>query len=233
MTSITRRCSCRWRLLLLRRGDRPTRLGRIRHVKSFTVTGKILNRPTRIHTARSKWRSTASTGASTWRAFAHGAARHHAGHHRGWQTAPCSLSPYQHPDEARSIHHCRRQARRICGRQSGTSAGRVDLPGSTGKRAGGHVMRSSPALIPRRRSCTLGFVVLVGSILALDLRVLGLGATIPIQPMAQLRCLCRVSGFCRGSAMDSLFSADAAHVCAQILHFQTKLLLMRRRWSTS
>jgi len=51
----------------------------------------------------------------------------------------------------------------------------------------GHVMRSSPALYPAVEILhILGFVVLVGSILALDLRVLGLGRAIPIQPMAQL-----------------------------------------------
>src|SRR5260221_7421092 len=48
-------------------------------------------------------------------------------------------------------------------------------------------MRSSPALYPAVEILhILGFVVLVGSILALDVRVLGLGRAIPIQPMAQL-----------------------------------------------
>src|SRR4030088_2860610 len=48
-------------------------------------------------------------------------------------------------------------------------------------------MRSSPALYPAVEILhILGFVVLVGSILALDLRLLGLGRAIPLQPMAQL-----------------------------------------------
>ena len=51
----------------------------------------------------------------------------------------------------------------------------------------GHTMRSSPALYPAIEILhIIGFVVLVGSILALDLRLLGLGRAIPIAPMAQL-----------------------------------------------
>ena len=72
----------------------------------------------------------------------------------------------------------------------------------------GHVMRSSPALYPAVEILhILGFVVLVGSILALDLRLLGLGREIPIQPMAQLLLLCRASVFCLRSAWDSCCSA--------------------------
>lgn len=45
----------------------------------------------------------------------------------------------------------------------------------------------SPALYPAPEILhILGFVVLVGSIVALDLRLLGLGRAIAIQPMAQL-----------------------------------------------
>jgi hypothetical protein len=50
----------------------------------------------------------------------------------------------------------------------------------------GHAMRSSPALYPAVEILhIIGFVVLVGSILALDLRVLGLGRAMAIKPMAQ------------------------------------------------
>ena len=75
-------------------------------------------------------------------------------------------------------------------------------------------MRSSPALYPAVEILhILGFVVLVGSILALDLRVLGLGATIPIQPMAQLLLPLSRFGFMLAISMGFLlFSADAAHV---------------------
>ncbi|MDO9060676.1 MAG: hypothetical protein Q7U92_16865, partial [Bradyrhizobium sp.] len=51
----------------------------------------------------------------------------------------------------------------------------------------GHAMRSSPALYPAVEILhILGFVMLVGSILALDLRLLGLGRAIAIAPMAHL-----------------------------------------------
>ena len=91
----------------------------------------------------------------------------------------------------------------------------------------GHAMRSSLALYPAVEILhILGFVVLVGSILALDLRVLGLGATIPIQPMAQLLLPLSRFGFMLAISMGFLlFSADAAHVVRNPA-FQTKLLLI-------
>ena len=91
----------------------------------------------------------------------------------------------------------------------------------------GHVMRSSPALYPAVEILhILGFVVLVGSILALDLRVLGLGRAIPIPPMAQLLLPMSRFGFLLAIGMGFLlFSADAAHVVRNPA-FQTKLLLI-------
>ena len=91
----------------------------------------------------------------------------------------------------------------------------------------GHVMRSSPALYPAVEILhILGFVVLVGSILALDLRVLGLGRAIAIQPMAQLLLPVSRFGFLLAISMGLLlFSADAAHVVRNPA-FQTKLLLI-------
>jgi len=91
----------------------------------------------------------------------------------------------------------------------------------------GHVMRSSPALYPAVEILhILGFVVLVGSILALDLRLLGLGRAIPIQPMAQLLLPLSRVGFLLAISMGFLlFSADAAHVVRNPA-FQTKLLLI-------
>src|ERR1700716_4744074 len=88
-------------------------------------------------------------------------------------------------------------------------------------------MRSSPALYPAVEVLhILGFVVLVGSILALDLRVLGLGATIPTQPMAQFLLPLSRFGFLLAISMGFLlFSADAAHVVRNPA-FQTKLLLL-------
>jgi hypothetical protein len=68
--------------------------------------------------------------------------------------------------------------------------------------------------------------VLVGSILALDLRLLGLGRAIPIQPMAQLLLPLSRFGFLLAISMGFLlFSADAAHVVRNPA-FQTKLLLI-------
>ena len=91
----------------------------------------------------------------------------------------------------------------------------------------GHVMRSSPALYPAVEILhILGFVVLVGSILALDLRLLGLGRAVPIQPMAQLLLPLSRCGFLLAVSMGFLlFSADAAHVVRNPA-FQTKLLLI-------
>lgn len=91
----------------------------------------------------------------------------------------------------------------------------------------GHAMRSSPALYPAVEILhILGFVVLVGSILALDLRLLGLGRAIPIPPMAQLLLPVSRCSFLLAISMGFLlFSADAAHVVRNPA-FQTKLLLI-------
>src|SRR6476620_1989923 len=80
-------------------------------------------------------------------------------------------------------------------------------------------MRSSPALYPAVEILHIfGFVVLVGSVLALDLRLLGVGRAIPIHPMAQVLLPLSRMGFL-------LFSADAAHVVRNPA-FQAKLLLI-------
>ncbi|MDB5580235.1 MAG: hypothetical protein JWR80_5411, partial [Bradyrhizobium sp.] len=91
----------------------------------------------------------------------------------------------------------------------------------------GHAMRSSPALYPAVEILhIIGFVVLVGSVLALDLRLLGLGRAIPIQPMAQLLLPMSRSGFLLAISMGFLlFSADASHVVRNPA-FQSKLLLI-------
>ena len=91
----------------------------------------------------------------------------------------------------------------------------------------GHAMRASPALYPAVEILhIIGFVVLVGSILALDLRLLGLGRAIPIQPMAQLLLPMSRVGFLLAISMGFLlFSADASHVVRNPA-FQTKLLLI-------
>ncbi len=91
----------------------------------------------------------------------------------------------------------------------------------------GHLMRSSPFLYPAAEILhILGFVVLVGSIVALDLRLLGLGRAIAIQPMAQLLLPLSRVGFVVAIGMGFLlFSADAAHVVRNPA-FLAKLLLI-------
>jgi uncharacterized protein DUF6644 len=91
----------------------------------------------------------------------------------------------------------------------------------------GLAMRNSPALYPAVEILhIIGFVVLVGSIVALDLRILGLGRAIPIQPMAQLVLPLSRAGFLLAVSMGFLlFSADASHVVRNPA-FQAKLLLI-------
>jgi hypothetical protein len=91
----------------------------------------------------------------------------------------------------------------------------------------GHAMRSSPALYPAVEILhIIGFIVLVGSIVALDLRLLGLGRSIPIQPMARLLLPLSRFGFLLAIGMGFLlFSADASHVVRNPA-FQVKVLLI-------
>lgn len=88
-------------------------------------------------------------------------------------------------------------------------------------------MRSSPSLYPAVEILhIIGFVVLVGSMIALDLRLLGLARAIPIQPMAQLLLPMSRVGFVLAISMGFLlFSADASHVVRNPA-FQSKLLLI-------
>ena len=68
--------------------------------------------------------------------------------------------------------------------------------------------------------------MLVGSILALDLRLRGLGRQIAIEPLAGLLLPLSRLGFFTAIAMGFLlFSADAAHVVRNPA-FQAKLLLI-------
>src|SRR5438105_8241280 len=91
----------------------------------------------------------------------------------------------------------------------------------------GHAMRSSPALYPAVEILhIIGFVILVGSILALDLRLLGLGRAIAIPPMARLLLPLSRTGFLLAVTMGFLlFSADASHVVRNPA-FHAKLLLI-------
>ena len=93
----------------------------------------------------------------------------------------------------------------------------------------GHAMRSSPALYPAVEILhIIGFVVLVGSILALDLRMLGLGRAIAIPPMAQLLLPLSRAGFLLAICMGFLLlSADASHVVKNPA-FQSKVVMFPR-----
>ena len=91
----------------------------------------------------------------------------------------------------------------------------------------GHLMRSSPVLYPAAEILhIIGFVLLVGSIVALDLRLLGFGSSIAIQPLARLLLPLSRVGFLLAICMGFLlFSADAAHVVRNPA-FQAKLVLI-------
>lgn len=91
----------------------------------------------------------------------------------------------------------------------------------------GHAMRASPMLYPAAEILhILGFVLLVGAILALDLRLLGFGRAAAIQPVAALLLPLARLGFLLAICMGFLlFSADAAHVVGNPA-FQAKLLLI-------
>jgi hypothetical protein len=91
----------------------------------------------------------------------------------------------------------------------------------------GEVMRSSLVLYPIVAILhIMGFAVLVGSIVSLDLRLLGLGRGIPIRPMARLVLpLARTAFAVALTTGFLLFSADAAHVVGNPA-FQAKMLLL-------
>jgi len=91
----------------------------------------------------------------------------------------------------------------------------------------GHAMRLSPMLYPAVEILhILGFVVLVGSIIALDLRLLGIGRSMAIPSLAGLLLPLSRFGFLLAISMGFLlFTADAAHVVRNPA-FQAKLLLI-------
>ncbi|MCE7897522.1 MAG: hypothetical protein DYH19_12235 [Gammaproteobacteria bacterium PRO8] len=91
----------------------------------------------------------------------------------------------------------------------------------------GHAMRAAPMLYPAVEILhILGIVALVGAMLALDLRLLGIGRSVAIQPVAALLLPLARGGFVLAVVMGFLlFSADAAHVIGNPA-FQAKLLLI-------
>jgi len=91
----------------------------------------------------------------------------------------------------------------------------------------GHAMRSSPLLYPLAEILhILGFVVLVGAIVALDLRLIGAARGVPLVPLAPFLLRLARIGFALAVAMGLLlFSADAAHVVRNPA-FQVKMALL-------
>ncbi len=91
----------------------------------------------------------------------------------------------------------------------------------------GLVMRQSPLLYPLVEIAhILGFVMLVGSIVAFDLRVLGLARGLPMAPLARFLPRLALLGFCVAApAGFLLLSADAASVVRNPA-FQMKLALI-------
>jgi len=91
----------------------------------------------------------------------------------------------------------------------------------------GAEMRASPFLYPAAEVLhIIGFVLLVGSIAALDLRLLGFGRTVALQPFARLTLGISRFGFLLAVPMGFLlFTADAAHVIRNPA-FQAKMVVL-------
>lgn len=88
----------------------------------------------------------------------------------------------------------------------------------------GETMRSSLLLYPAVEVLhILGFILLVGSIVGLDLRLLGLSLGLPVAPFARHAVPLAMLGFCIAVPMGiMLFSTEATHVAVNSA-FQAKL----------
>ncbi len=91
----------------------------------------------------------------------------------------------------------------------------------------GQFMRTSPVAYPLAEVLhIMGFVLLVGAIVGLDLRLLGVARGLPIAPLAALLRPLSIGGFVLAVGMGVLlFAADATHV-ANNPAFQVKLPLI-------
>ena len=91
----------------------------------------------------------------------------------------------------------------------------------------GRAMRQSIALYPAVETLhILGFAVLLGSIVALDLRLLGAGRALPIAALADHLLPMAVAGFLLAAATGSLlFTTEAVSVIGNP-SFQVKLVLL-------
>jgi len=91
----------------------------------------------------------------------------------------------------------------------------------------GLAMRTSPLAYPVAETLhIIGFTLLIGPIVALDLRLLGFGRTLPVAALARLVLPVAIGGFALAVCMGLLlFSADAAHVAINP-SFRIKLVLI-------
>lgn len=89
----------------------------------------------------------------------------------------------------------------------------------------GETMRSSLLLYPAVEVLhILGFILLVGSIVGLDLRLLGLSMGLPVAPFARHAVPLAMLGFCIAVPMGiMLFSTEATHIAVNPA-FQVKLV---------
>lgn len=91
----------------------------------------------------------------------------------------------------------------------------------------GLAMRTSPLAYPVAEILhIIGFTLLIGSIVGLDLRLLGFGRTLPVAALARLVLPIAIGGFVLAVCMGLLlFSADATHVAVNP-SFRIKLALI-------
>jgi hypothetical protein len=91
----------------------------------------------------------------------------------------------------------------------------------------GVAMRTSPVLYPVVETLhIMGFCVLVGSIIAFDLRVLGVARGLPIELMARYLLPLALCGFALAVPMGfSLFATEATHIAGNP-SFLTKMTLL-------
>lgn len=91
----------------------------------------------------------------------------------------------------------------------------------------GEAMRQSLTLYPAVETLhIMGFSILVGSIIAFDLRVLGLGRGIPLEPAARHLLRCAWIGFLVAVPMGLLLFATEATSIAENPSFRVKIALI-------
>ncbi len=91
----------------------------------------------------------------------------------------------------------------------------------------GVAMRQSPMLYPLVETLhIIGFAILIGAIIAFDLRVLGLGRLLPIERVAQHLLPIALGGFALAAPMGVLLFSTEATSIGQNPAFLTKMSLL-------